>query len=763
MAATRTSASFGDEKPLQRSSSKVDAIRRGTLRISGPLPLLSDLEDELPPADRSAVSSRVHEAVTEKRTQLLRDSAAEQPLMSDTASQNEQAQDSAERRRHERSSAVLRDTRFSNGNASTFGPPFSINTDRSSVRESPKSDAKTGSGRKAKGGSLRAADPGGLMRPASKPEPSSTPQRSFSMPMREITPTLALQSHAPAVQFPRSKDLKPLNLRPTIQHRTRHRRATLGGSRPNTNNSGTIPKSFDDPFWDSIVPPEERDIGLAVTSGSNPKRRSRSADALRAINKTQTGTSSRRRSDEIRYWRASVEERPMSSESRYSGIPMGASGPERKVNSMHYRDASDDHTQPLSPRHGRIFDFGPVNEDEMEKIDRRSMGDVSGQEDVIETPTSNEPPYPGTSLPPKGVGADAVKPTDQQALEENTNRSAKSQSPPSRKPPQEGSQGFGSPSASAVVSATHHLPPPIALSHDQSQNPDQTSATNAPTQAVRPETTERKSGYSLESSVVPKTDHMAPYHADSHRGYEKSHEDNAQSYSDDYISLIQGQVQPELPSPLSPNTSTTFEAVSNVLAHERAARKQLETVVYNVRREVTELRSIVENRLKFPAYGGRGANDEMETYRSRSSETMDATKTLERLEGYGRHDDHRVTVVRSRFSGFDSVDDSNGGTNEEDDTADDNYEHIQRASVGQDDLEQAGRGQEQARRSPSPHSTDVESPTTEAFETPTEEASGYAYGYDIDDVDDDNVVDDVARGPLAPPGMRVPVAVGGMF
>ena len=130
MAATRMSRNMNDGKPLQRSGSKADAIRRGTLRISGPIPVLSDLEDELPPTDRSAVSSRVHEAVTEKRSQLLRDATAEQSTVSDAASQNEHLQD---------------------------GQAYSLSTGHNSVRVSPKSDAKTEPSRKVKGGSLRAA------------------------------------------------------------------------------------------------------------------------------------------------------------------------------------------------------------------------------------------------------------------------------------------------------------------------------------------------------------------------------------------------------------------------------------------------------------------------------------------------------------------------------------------------------------------------------------------------------------------------------
>ena len=57
-------------------------------------------------------------------------------------------------------------------------------------------------------------------------------------------------------------------------------------------------------------------IGFAITSGSNPKRRSKSADALYDVAKAHRMSPIqwrrwRRRSDEIKYWRDSTEERPL--------------------------------------------------------------------------------------------------------------------------------------------------------------------------------------------------------------------------------------------------------------------------------------------------------------------------------------------------------------------------------------------------------------------------------------------------------------------
>ena len=101
----------------------------------------------------------------------------------------------------------------------------------------------------------------------------------------------------------------------------RPRRATL----PSV--VGPTPESFVDSgyhenrqsFYDSSQPVDPSDVGVAVTSGSNPKRRSRSVDAFRSardslqLSPVQWRTN-RRRSDEIQYWRNSVTPMPTSNQ-----------------------------------------------------------------------------------------------------------------------------------------------------------------------------------------------------------------------------------------------------------------------------------------------------------------------------------------------------------------------------------------------------------------------------------------------------------------
>ncbi|KAI9714478.1 MAG: hypothetical protein M1820_000439 [Bogoriella megaspora] len=774
MATARLSNTAHEEKVLQRSSSKAEAIRRGTIRISGPIPLQSEIEDEALAPDRSVVSLRVHEAVTEKRSQLLRDASGENMSGTDPTIQSGEERNSVPPLRHERSPTATRDLIPSNGYASSYGHPYSMYTERNSmIRTSPKSDIKSElreePRRKAKGGSFRNAvrklfgrkpkviepsqprhgyhrsDPGGLLRPTQGQAHTPTPQRSFSMPLRDISPSMALQSHAPALQFPRSKELKPLDLSNTIRRQSPRRRATLGTSAPSPGNSATLPKSYEDPFWDSAVPVEERDIGLAVTSGSNPKRRSRSAGALRDMNKLRADDAGRRRSDEIRYWRASVGERPLSGESGVSGIAVGGDGPERRVNSMHYRDASDEHPQPLSPRHARIFDFGPLNESRTDSEHQQSPVEETEQERLSAAAETSDfakmtPPVPQQLE----IGsADATR----TAIPEKDATSWVS-SPSIDQPEVRSTQNPDSTRDSGPLS-TEHPPVPKLSSSERlraaSAEPPRTPVNNA----LKPRNSLQERYYSGSNNATVVDEMYSSQDGYSASG--KGNEKYAQTYADDYVDSIRQNHSAGIPSPLSPNTSMTFEAVSNVLAHERAARKDLERLVHRLMREVTELRSVIERRTAVPSYMDRGASDDRHTYHSRSSETMDATRTLERLEGHIGGDSQRVTVIRSRFSGFDSVDESNGGTNEDDDRENENEKSNEEIS-----RQQQNEGTEQTAlhyRNRSAPSIEMESPSSEAFETPTEEASGYDYAYDEDDV----------HKALPTAAMRIPIAAGGMF
>jgi hypothetical protein len=131
-------------------------------------------------------------------------------------------------------------------------------------------------------------------------------QRTVSLPIGQISRHSALGSHAP-FDISGSKDIEADG---RTERTGRPRRATLPSI------VGT-PEPFDSSF-----PPRQSisgqidpaNIGYAVTSGSNPRRRSRSADAYYNSKSHRMSPiqwrQQRRRSDEIRYWRASIDPVP---------------------------------------------------------------------------------------------------------------------------------------------------------------------------------------------------------------------------------------------------------------------------------------------------------------------------------------------------------------------------------------------------------------------------------------------------------------------
>ncbi|KAL8669499.1 MAG: hypothetical protein Q9168_005912 [Polycauliona sp. 1 TL-2023] len=148
-------------------------------------------------------------------------------------------------------------------------------------------------------------------------------QRSASVPGRTVLRTSALGSHSPfpvplpaaspvAESIPQRPERSP-PLRPI-----RPRRASLPSVILTAQESAEIGDQLPGlGFQDAPDAPDKSldqgRIGFAVTSGSNPKRRSRSADDLREGPKEHRMSPIqwrqwRRRSDEIRYWRESADE-----------------------------------------------------------------------------------------------------------------------------------------------------------------------------------------------------------------------------------------------------------------------------------------------------------------------------------------------------------------------------------------------------------------------------------------------------------------------
>ena len=91
-------------------------------------------------------------------------------------------------------------------------------------------------------------------------------------------------------------------------------------------------------------------IGMAVTSGSHPNRRSRSLGEIRETAVAHTVT--RRRSDEIKYWRESYEPGVLS--------PMSSNKPEAEEPTLLDGSENPPEEEPQEPP--QPFNFGPLGE-----------------------------------------------------------------------------------------------------------------------------------------------------------------------------------------------------------------------------------------------------------------------------------------------------------------------------------------------------------------------------------------------------------------
>ncbi|PQE03355.1 hypothetical protein CJF30_00005499 [Rutstroemia sp. NJR-2017a BBW] len=149
---------------------------------------------------------------------------------------------------------------------------------------------------------------------------STSPKRSTSMPINEFN--RALRSHSPFAEAlaQTHAERDPNRISTQTQSTATRTRVTTGRLYTPDKTPGYLdwtglsPRPASSHARGSKVPSDEEEagaIGMAVSSGSHPNRRSRSLGQLREAARAAGGIV-RRRSDEIRYWRASYDPGPLS-------------------------------------------------------------------------------------------------------------------------------------------------------------------------------------------------------------------------------------------------------------------------------------------------------------------------------------------------------------------------------------------------------------------------------------------------------------------
>ncbi|KAF1918380.1 hypothetical protein BDU57DRAFT_197452 [Ampelomyces quisqualis] len=357
-------ADMSGQSSLERSSWKADAIRKGNLKISGPIPITEHVplndEEEREFAETGAlqIPNPLHPLDSRPQTPpqpmhpppkvpLERDSLMSHPA--EDQMQQETMQIRQPSRSPPRPRQVPETARESVVESTSYSQNGFQSTPESASKIAQKKKRKSGLrnvfrkmfGRKTKdepeeeetlprGHSYHHSDPGMLQQ--SPPQETQTPSgpRISDLLVKELEPLHPLGQHLPFPMNVNAPQASPPNeyltcdmQRPGIDRR----RTTL----PSVPSAGIQRHSLDEPrarlsAWDER-PDEDAlpspGIGVALSSPTQAtptrsKRRSQSADALRELVKDHASTD-RRRSAEIRYWRqsyasASIYSRPQTAQ-----------------------------------------------------------------------------------------------------------------------------------------------------------------------------------------------------------------------------------------------------------------------------------------------------------------------------------------------------------------------------------------------------------------------------------------------------------------
>ena len=137
-------------------------------------------------------------------------------------------------------------------------------------------------------------------------------QRTFSVPVVPMSSNIQRTRSPYAVEFPRSARLKPINLGSPFNApgSTLRRRKTLPSVLISDSDAAAIQASIQSPDEVGDAPrmsqePPSSEIGRALRTSESDRRKSRSADDLR-LALVNTSRLSRKRSEEIQFWRESI-------------------------------------------------------------------------------------------------------------------------------------------------------------------------------------------------------------------------------------------------------------------------------------------------------------------------------------------------------------------------------------------------------------------------------------------------------------------------
>ncbi|TVY46180.1 hypothetical protein LCER1_G009380 [Lachnellula cervina] len=422
-------------------------------------------------------------------------------------------------------------------------------------------------GKKRKGGSNSSNEKGkstGGVRDQHRSDPTAlnrntkgtpSPQkRSASLPINEYN--RALRSHSTALEEFHENSAHEHN-RESIQAdgRTRPRRATTLSRLWTPNRTlgyadwtGLSPRPASSHVRGSRIITDaeaEEAIGMAITSGSHPKRRSRSLGELRKA--SALPANARRRSDEIRYWRESYDPGVLS--------PMSSNKAEPEEPIM----LADDSEYVLEPEdQPQPFNFGPMGEMAGMKITQAASLDTRVQR-LEERMQKVE----RIILRSRGAHPDVLQLQD----------------PPKRNPNRISSKSFTRPGPdnSETSLPKHDRPRDTYQQLQESQN-----VRNQPSSYSRPSTVDTNSSYqhSLEPFLALPSPNGAPDPTDR----------SARPLSTS--TTIRGI--PSSSPTMAKDGSLTIEhytALTNMIAAEQATRQQLELIVRSLQQQLQAFRA----------------------------------------------------------------------------------------------------------------------------------------------------------------------------